>query len=54
MLWGWCAERYQQPVVSVYPDLAYDSWVTIGLEGAPNALAGEANVSCGDLTPTLG
>ena len=29
----------------VYPDLAYDSWVTIGLEGAPNALAGEANVS---------
>ena len=29
----------------VYPDLAYDSWVTIGLEGSPNALAGEANVS---------
>jgi hypothetical protein len=29
----------------VYPDLAYDSWVTIGLEGTPNALAGEANVS---------
>ena len=29
----------------VYPDLAYDSWVTIGLSGAPNALAGEANVS---------
>ena len=29
----------------VYPDLAYDSWVTIGLEGAPNAGAGEANVS---------
>ena len=29
----------------MYPDLAYDSWVTIGLSGAPNALAGEANVS---------
>ena len=29
----------------VYPDLAYDSWVTIGLTGTPNALAGEANVS---------
>ncbi|MGB1670364.1 MAG: hypothetical protein ACPHCT_02715, partial [Flavobacteriales bacterium] len=29
----------------VYPDLAYDSWVTIGLSGTPNALAGEANVS---------
>ena len=30
---------------AVYPDLQYDSWVTIGLEGVPNALAGEANVS---------
>ena len=30
---------------SVYPDLAYDSWVTIGLEGVPNAAAGEATVS---------
>ncbi len=30
---------------SVYPDLEYDSWVTIGLEGAPNAAAGEAAVS---------
>ena len=29
----------------VYPDLAYDSWVTIGLEGSPNAVMGEANVS---------
>ena len=29
----------------VYPDLAYDSWVTIGLEGSPNAAAGEAAVS---------
>ena len=29
----------------VYPDLAYDSWVTIGLAGVPNAGAGEANVS---------
>ena len=29
----------------VYPDLAYDSWVTIGLTGTPDALAGEANVS---------
>ena len=29
----------------VYPDLAYDSWVTIGLEGTPNAGIGEANVS---------
>jgi len=30
---------------AVYPDLAYDSWVTIGLEGTPDAGAGEANVS---------
>ena len=30
---------------AVYPDLAYDSWVTIGLEGTPNAVAGEAAVS---------
>ena len=29
----------------VYPDLEFDSWVSIGLEGAPNAAAGEANVS---------
>ncbi len=29
----------------VYPDLAYDSWVTIGLEGVPNAGGGEAGVS---------
>ena len=29
----------------VYLDLAYDSWVTIGLEGTPNAGIGEANVS---------
>lgn len=29
----------------VYPDLNYDSWVTIGLEGAPNAAAGEAAVA---------
>ena len=29
----------------VYPDLAYDSWVTIGLSGVPNAGIGEANVS---------
>ena len=29
----------------VYPDLEYDSWITIGLEGSPNAGAGEANVS---------
>ena len=29
----------------VYPDLAYDSWVTIGLSGVPNAAIGEANVS---------
>ena len=29
----------------VYPDLVYDSWVTIGLEGVPNALAGEADVA---------
>lgn len=29
----------------VYPDLAYDSWVTIGLEGVPNAAAGEAPVA---------
>ena len=29
----------------VYPDLVYDSWVTIGLEGSPNAAIGEAAVS---------
>ena len=29
----------------VYPDLEFDSWVTIGLEGVPNAGAGEATVS---------
>ena len=29
----------------VYPDLEYDSWITIGIEGAPNAMAGEGNVS---------
>ena len=28
-----------------FPDLEYDSWVTIGIEGVPNALAGEADVS---------
>ena len=29
----------------VYPDLSFDSWVTIGLEGVPNAAAGEAAVA---------
>ena len=29
----------------VYPDLPFDSWVTIGLEGVPNAAAGEAAVA---------
>lgn len=29
----------------VYPDLAYDSWVTIGIEASPNAAIGEAAVS---------
>ncbi|MBL6645351.1 MAG: T9SS type A sorting domain-containing protein [Flavobacteriales bacterium] len=29
----------------VYPDLPYDSWVTIGLEGVPNAAAGEAAIA---------
>ena len=29
----------------VYPDLEYDTWVTIGLSGVPDAGAGEANVS---------
>ena len=29
----------------VYPDLPYDTWVTIGLEGVPDAGIGEANVS---------
>ena len=29
----------------VYPDLAYDSWVTIGLEGVPDAVGGEAAVA---------
>lgn len=30
---------------SFYPGLAYDSWVTIGLEREPNVLAGEASIS---------
>ena len=30
---------------SVYPDLAYDSWVTIGIESVPDAGLGEANVA---------
>ena len=29
----------------IYPDLLYDSWVSIGLESSPNLLAGEANIS---------
>lgn len=29
----------------VYPDLQYDTWITIGLEGVPNASIGEGNVS---------
>ena len=28
-----------------FPDLEYDSWVTIGIDGVPNSLAGEADVS---------
>ena len=30
---------------AVYPDLPYDSWVTVGLEGVPNAGIGEAAVA---------
>lgn len=30
---------------AVYPDLEFDSWVTIGLDGVPDAVAGEANIS---------
>ena len=30
---------------AVFPELAYDSWVTIGLEGPPNAAAGEAAIA---------
>ena len=29
----------------VYPDLAYDSWVTVGIEEGPDAALGEAAVS---------
>ena len=29
----------------VYPDLLYDSWVTIGMEGVPNASIGESAVA---------
>ncbi len=29
----------------VYPELPYDSWVTVGLESVPNAAAGEASVA---------
>ena len=35
----------QTALFAVYPDLAYDSWVTIGLESAPNASVGEATVA---------
>jgi len=31
----------------VFPDLEYDSWVTIGLEGAANAALGEASITIG-------
>ena len=35
-----------QPLLfSVYPELAYDSWVTIGIESTPDTQVGEANVS---------
>ena len=30
---------------AVYPDLPFDSWVTIGLEGVPNAAIGEAAIA---------
>ena len=30
---------------SIYPDLLYDSWVSIGLESSPDLLGGEANIS---------
>ncbi|MBL6645741.1 MAG: hypothetical protein ISP55_04760, partial [Flavobacteriales bacterium] len=30
---------------AVYPDLPFDSWITIGLEGVPNAAAGEAAIA---------
>jgi hypothetical protein len=30
---------------AVYPDLPFDSWVTIGLEGVPNASIGEAAIA---------
>ena len=33
------------PLFGAFPDLFYDSWVTIGLSSAPDAAIGEANVS---------
>ena len=35
----------QPPLFGTFPNLQYDSWVTIGLSSAPNASAGEADVS---------
>ena len=35
----------QSALFAVYPDLVYDSWVTIGLESAPNAVIGEATIA---------
>ena len=42
---GLTASNSNSLLFPVYPDLQYDSYVTIGLEGPANAAAGEANIS---------
>ena len=37
--------RFRPFLFGTFPNLQYDSWVTIGLSEAPNAVIGEANVS---------
>jgi hypothetical protein len=44
-LGGLTAASSNPLLYAVYPDLAYDSYVTIGLTGPSNAMAGEANPS---------
>ncbi len=45
LLGGSTPNGIQSLLFGVYPDLEFDSWVTIGLSQAPNAGAGEAAVS---------
>ena len=45
VLGGATANGINSLLFGVYPDLQYDSWVTIGLEGVPNAAIGEAAIA---------